>query len=126
LSKHTSERGLLVGVVAGFIGLLIIVGGVPAIGLEPANVAWPWYVVIGGVINISVSWTASVLLDGFQSDWHEQTVVGQLRRFKAEGLAEKESGWYVVPGRVDNVAWYLLGFFILIIAFLAWFGTLAG
>ena len=68
LSKHTSEQGLLVGVVAGFLGLFAIVAGIPLIGLEPANVAWPWYVVIGGVINIFVSWTASVLLDGFQKD----------------------------------------------------------
>ncbi|MEM6898840.1 MAG: sodium/solute symporter [Pseudomonadota bacterium] len=124
LSKHTSERGLLVGVFAGFLGLFAIVAGVPFLGLEGANVAWPWYIVIGGVINIVVSWSASVLIDGFQSDWHEQTVIGQLRRFKAQGLAEKKDGWYVVPGRVDNIAWYLIGFFILIIAFLAWFGTL--
>ena len=126
LSKHTSERGLLVGVAAGFIGLFAIVAGVPIIGLEPANVAWPWYVVIGGVINIVVSWTASVLIDGFQSDWHEQTVMGQLRKFKAEGRAEKQDGWYIVPGRVDSIAWYLLLFFVFILLFLSWFGTLGG
>ena len=126
LSKHTSERGLLVGVAAGFIGLFAIVAGVPIIGLEPANVAWPWYVVIGGVINIVVSWTASVLIDGFQSDWHEQTVIGQLRKFKAEGRAEKQDGWYIVPGRVDSIAWYLLLFFVFILLFLSWFGTLGG
>ncbi|MEL6824787.1 MAG: sodium/solute symporter [Pseudomonadota bacterium] len=126
LSKHTNERGLLVGVAAGFIGLFAIVAGVPFLGLQPANVAWPWYVVIGGAINIVVSWTASVLLGGFQSDWHEQTVIGQLRRFKAEGRAEKQDGWYIVPGRVDSIAWYLLLFFALILIFLSWFGTLGG
>ncbi|MEL6727384.1 MAG: sodium/solute symporter [Pseudomonadota bacterium] len=126
LSKHTNEKGLLIGVAAGFIGLFAIVAGVPVIGLEPANVAWPWYVVIGGVINIVVSWTASVLLGGFQKDWHEQTVIGQLRRFKAEGRDEKQDGWYVVPGRVDSIAWYLLLFFALILVFLSWFGTLGG
>ena len=124
LSKHTNEKGLLIGVAAGFIGLFAIVAGIPVLGLEPANVAWPWYVVIGGVINLIVSWTASVLLDGFQKDWHEQTVIGQLRRFKAEGRDEKQDGWYVVPGRVDSIAWYLLLFFALILVFLSWFGTL--
>ncbi|MEO1303578.1 MAG: sodium/solute symporter [Pseudomonadota bacterium] len=126
LSKHTNERGLLIGVAAGFIGLFAIVAGVPALGLEPANIAWPWYVVIGGVINIVVSWTASVLLGGFQKDWHEQTVIGQLRRFKADGREEKENGWYIAPGRVDSIAWYLLLFFGLILIFLSWFGTLGG
>ena len=126
LSKHTTERGLLVGVVAGFVGLYAIVAGVPFLSLEPANVAWPWYVVIGGAINITVSWTASVLLDGFQAGWHEQTVVGQIRKFREQGLSEKQDGWYLVPGRVDQVAWYLLGFFAVIILFLTWFGTLGG
>lgn len=126
LSKHTTERGLLVGVVAGFVGLYAIVAGAPVLGWEPANVAWPWYVVIGGAINIAVSWTASVVLDGFQSDWNEHTVVGQIRRFREQGLAEKQNGWYLVPGRIDQVAWYLLGFFAFIILFLAWFGTLGG
>lgn len=126
LSKHTTERGLLVGVIAGFLGLYAIVAGVPMLGVEPANVAWPWYVVIGGVINIIVSWGASVLLDGFQSDWHPQTVVGQIRRFRDANLPEKQNGWYLVPGRVDTITWYLLGFFVLIIAFLIWFGTLGG
>lgn len=126
LSKHTTERGLLVGVVAGFVGLYAIVAGVPVLGWEPASVAWPWYVVIGGAINIAVSWTASVVFDGFQSDWNEHTVVGQIRRFREQGLAEKQDGWYLVPGRIDQVAWYLLGFFAFIILFLAWFGTLGG
>ncbi|MCR9193511.1 MAG: sodium/solute symporter [Hyphomonas sp.] len=126
LSKHTTERGLLVGVIAGFVGLYAIVAGVPMLGMEPANVAWPWYVVIGGGINIIVSWGASVLLDGFQSDWHPQTVVGQIRRFRDANLPEKQNGWYLVPGRVDTITWYLLGFFLLIIAFLTWFGTLGG
>ena len=122
-SKHTTERGLLIGVAAGFVGLLSIVGLLGFTGLYP-NVAWPWYVVIGGAINIVVSWLASVLLDGFQKDWHPQTVIGQIREFKAQGKAEKQDGWYVVPGRIERPVWGLLALFVVIILFLAWFGTL--
>jgi len=122
-SKHATERGLLIGVAAGFIGLLSIVGLFGFTGLYPA-VAWPWYVVIGGVINIAVSWTASILLDGFQKDWHPQTVIGQIREFKATGKPEKQGGWYVVPGRIEKPVWGLLGLFAFIIAVLAWFATL--
>ena len=122
-SKYTTERGLLVGVAAGFIGLLSIVGLFGFTGLYP-NIAWPWYVVIGGVINIVVSWLASIFLDGFQKDWHPQTVIGQMREFKETSKAEKHNGWYVVPGRAEAPVWGLLGLFIIIIAFLAWFATL--
>jgi SSS family solute:Na+ symporter len=69
-SKHTSERGLLVGVAAGFLGLAVVAGGVSIPGLVVPDIAWPWFVVIGGGINIFVSWTASVLIDGFKPDWH--------------------------------------------------------
>lgn len=122
-SKHTTERGLLIGVAAGFIGLLSIVGIFGITGLYP-KVAWPWYVVIGGFINIVVSWIASVLLDGFQKTWHPQTVFGQIQEFKDKGKPEKLDGWYVVPGRIEKPVWGLLGLFIFIIAFLAWFATL--
>ncbi len=122
-SKHTTERGLLIGVAAGFVGLLSIVGLFGFTGLYP-HVAWPWYVVIGGAINIVVSWIASILLDGFQKDWHPQTVIGQIREFKAEGRPEKQDGWYVVPGRIEGPVWGLLALFVVIILFLAWFGTL--
>ncbi|MEM1379616.1 MAG: sodium/solute symporter [Pseudomonadota bacterium] len=125
-SKHTNERGLLIGVVAGFVGLFVVVRGVPVLGVPPLDIAWPWYVVVGGGINIFVAWTASVLLGGFQSQWHEQTVRGQRERFAAEGLAERHDGWFVVPGRVDPIAWGLLVFFAFIIAGLSWFGTLGG
>ena len=122
-SKHTTERGLLIGVAAGFVGLLSIVGLFGFTGLYP-QVAWPWYVVIGGSINIVVSWIASILLDGFQKDWHPQTVFGQIREFKAEGKPEKQDGWYVVPGRIEGPVWGLLALFVVIILFLAWFGKL--
>ena len=124
LSKHTTERGLLIGVVAGFLGLYAIVMGVPFIDWDPPSIAWPWYVVIGGVINIVVSWSASVLIDGFQSEWHEQTVPGQRRRFREQGLSEKVDGWYVVPGRIDRICWALLVFFAFTILLLSVFATL--
>lgn len=126
-SKHTTERGLLVGVAAGAIGLILIVGlgGLMGInGLYP-EIAWPWYVVIGGGINIIVSWIASVLLDGFQQDWHEQTVPGQIRHFRESGKAEKQDGWYIVPGRIDRPLWGLLVTFVAIMLFLYLFGKLA-
>ena len=122
-SKHTTQRGLLIGVAAGFLGLLIIVGVFNIKGIYH-NIAWPWYVVIGGGINIIVSWVASVALDGFQKDWHPQTVIGQIQDFKSKGKNEKQDGWYLMPGRAEAPVWGLLGLFIIIIIFLAWFSTL--
>ena len=123
LSKHANEKGLLVGVVAGFAVLLVVVYGVPALGIAPTKVAWPWYVVIGGGVNISVAWIASVLLGGFQKEWHVQTVPGQIRKFRESGRPEKEGGWYVVPGRVDTACWVLLGFFACTLAGMMWFSN---
>ena len=122
-SKHTTQRGLLIGVAAGFLGLLIIVGVFNIKGIYH-NIAWPWYVVIGGGINITVSWVASIALDGFQKDWHPQTVIGQIQDFKAKGKNEKQDGWYLMPGRAEAPVWGLLGLFIIIIIFLSWFSTL--
>lgn len=123
-SKHTTEKGLLVGVAAGFVALFIVAGGIPFAGIAPLDIAWPWFVVIGGGVNIVVSWTASVLIDGRQADWHEQTVVGQIRKFRALGLAEKQDGWFVVPGRIDAACWGLPVFFAATLVFLAIFAAL--
>ena len=122
-SKHTTERGLLIGVVAGFLALAGVVNGVPALGVAPINVAWPWYVVIGGVVNITVSWGASVLLDGFKTEWHEQTVVGQIKRYREQNLPEKKDGWYLIPGKIDALCWGLPIFFVLTIIFLMAFAA---
>lgn len=125
-SKHVSERGLLIGVAAGFIGLIITVGfgGLLGIkGIMPA-IAWPWYVVIGGVVNIAVSWIASVILDGFKREWHHQSVPGQLKAFRDTGAEQKVDGWYVVSGKIDRAAWGLPFMFVGIVIFLIWFGTL--
>lgn len=123
-SKHTTERGLLIGVVVGFIVLAGTVVGVPFLGIQPANVAWPWYVVIGGGVNITVSWGASVMLDGFKTEWHVQTVPGQLKHFRDQNLNEKTNGWYRVPGKIDMACWGLPVFFILSMVFLAAFSNL--
>jgi len=123
-SKHTTERGLLVGVAAGFIGIYVFKLGIPFTDWQPPQIAWPWFVVIGGAINVVVSWIASLLLDGFQKDWHPQTVIGQIKSFQDSGKTEKAGGWYIVPGRIDRPVWGLLGLFVLIIIFLGWFATL--
>ena len=121
-SKHVTERGLLIGVVMSFVVLILIApagfltGPVnaiwAAIGLDRPAIAWPWYVVIGGGVNIIVAWGASLILDGKKTEWHEHSVAGQIAKFKREGLAEKEGGWYVVPGKVDPSSWLLLVFFV--------------
>lgn len=120
-SKHTTERGLLIGVVAGFLALAGVVNGIPFLNIAPVDIAWPWYVVIGGGVNIAISWTASVALDGFKQEWHEQTVPGQLKRFRELGLEEKKDGWYLTPGKIDLICWGLPIFFLLTIAFLVAF-----
>jgi len=133
-SKHTSERGLLIGVVAGFIGLMFFAPLDPfvavvdsmwdAMGLERPVIAWPWFVVIAGGINIAAAWIGSVVLDGFKSEWHEHSVPGQLLAFERDGRALKSEGWYVVPGKVEPIVWTLPLLFLGTLAFLAWFGTL--
>lgn len=123
-SKHTTEKGLLVGVVAGFAILLLVTNGVPFTDIGPANVAWPWYVVIGGGVNISVSWGASLALTGFQKEWHEQTVSGQLKRFREQNIPQAKDGWFVAPGRVDAICWGLPIFFAITIGLLMAFATL--
>lgn len=116
-SKHTTEKGLLIGVVAGFLALAYVAGF--------TDVAWPWYAVIGAGVNIVVSIAASILLDGYQKEWSPYSIPGQKAKFIAEGLPEKENGWYVVPGKLDSVSYMLLGFFVLTFVFLlavgAWF-----
>jgi SSS family solute:Na+ symporter len=95
-----------------------------ALGLERPTIAWPWYAVIAGGINFVVSWLASVILDGFKKDWHQHSVPGQIKWFEDQGKDMKSGGWYVVPGKVEPVVWLLPIFFVCIIVFLMWFGTL--
>ena len=103
-SKHATQRGLLIGVAAGFLTLWWVEAN--------ADIAWPWYCALGGLVSTAVGWIASVLLDGFQKDWSPYTVRGQKAKFKREGLPEKVDGWYVVPGRVDRASYLLLVYFV--------------
>jgi solute:Na+ symporter, SSS family len=103
-SKHTSEKGLLVGVAVGF----AVVGYVS----EFTEIAWPWFCGIGGSVTIIVGIVASLLITGKQKDWSRYTIEGQRLAFKAEGTPEKVGGWYQMPGKIDPASWWLLVFFV--------------
>jgi len=111
-SRHTTQRGLLVGVVAGFLALWFVEARM--------DIAWPWYCALGGLVSCSVAWAASILLDGFQKNWSPYSVPGQKALFRREGLAEKQDGWYVVPGKVDRASYGLLVYFLVCLVAL-WF-----
>lgn len=133
-SKHATERGLLIGIAGGYFGLVLVVpfeaaeplvnGLWSLIGVDRPSIAWPWYVVIGGAFSVAIGWVASVALDGFQSEWHEHSVPGQLKKFRDLNLPAKSEGWYIVPGKVEPIVWSLPIFFLATIGFLYWFGTL--
>lgn len=133
-SKHTTQRGLLLGVAGGFVALALLAPFGPltapvsalwgAFGAELPTIAWPWFVVIGGGVNIIVAWASSLALDGRQSAWHAHSVPGQIKAFKDSGRPQKVDGWYIVPGKIDTPFWGLLVLFALILLFLGWFGTL--
>ena len=115
-SKHATEKGVLAGVAVGFVVIWAVA--------TQTDIAWPWYCLIGGTVNVAVSLAASRILDGKQADWSPYTVRGQLRRFAGEGLPLKDGNWYAVPGKVDPVAYALLGFFVLTLLFLYGFDSL--
>jgi len=109
-SKHTTERGLLVGVAVGFVVVWLVA--------TKTDIAWPWFCAIGGLVNVVVSITASLLIDGRQSEYSPYTVQGQRRQFEESGMPIKEGAWYVLPGRIDNISWWLLVFFVFSVGFL--------
>jgi len=115
-SKHTTERGLLVGVAAGFIMVWYIA--------TQTDIAWPWFCLIGATVNIVVSLSASLIIDGRQASYSPYTVKGQIEKFRAEGKAEKDRGWYLVPGKVDKISYLLLVFFAATVLFLFLFERL--
>jgi SSS family solute:Na+ symporter len=103
-SKHTSEKGLLVGVVAGFAVVWYVA--------SYTTIAWPWYCAIGGGVNMVVGWLASLLLTGRQAAWHPLTIAGQRREFAKDGNATDADGWSRIPGRIDRVSWWLPAYFL--------------
>jgi SSS family solute:Na+ symporter len=115
-SKQTTEKGLLVGVAVGFVMIWYLA--------TQTDIAWPWYCLFGGAVNITVALIASRLIDGVQAEWSEYSIKGQQRKFKEQGLPEKEGGWYLVPGKVDKVSYLLLVFFAATILFLFLFDRL--
>jgi SSS family solute:Na+ symporter len=113
-SKQTTEKGLLVGVVIGFVMVWYLA--------TYTDIAWPWYCLFGGGVNIVASLLASRVIDGVQAEWSEFSIKGQQKMFKDKGLPEKDSGWYLVPGKVDKISYLLLVFFAATMLFLFWFG----
>ncbi len=115
-SKHTMERGLLVGVFVGFVVIWYVA--------TQTDVSWPWYCAIGAAVNVSVSWVASLIIDGRQKEHSPYSIKGQIAKFEREGLPQKDGGWFVVPGRVDKISYLLLVFLALNLAFLFAFDKL--
>ncbi len=115
-SKQTTEKGLLVGVAVGFVMIWYLA--------TQTDIAWPWYCLFGGAVNIVVALIASRLIDGTQTEWSEYSIKGQQRKFKEQGLPEKEGGWYLIPGKIDKVSYLLLVFFAATILFLFLFERL--
>jgi SSS family solute:Na+ symporter len=115
-SRQTTEKGLLIGVAAGF-GIIWYVA-------THTDIAWPWFCLIGGAANIVIAIAASRLIDGRQTEWSEYSIRGQQQKFIDKQLPEKDRGWYLVPGKVDRVSYLLLVFFLLTILSLYLFETL--
>lgn len=115
-SKQATEKGLLVGTAAAFAAVALVASS--------TDVAWPWYCAIGIVVSVIVSLIASRLLDGVQPDYSEYSIRGQAEVFAREGRAEKEDGWYLVPGKVDKASWGLLISFAAVMLFLFLFERL--
>ncbi len=115
-SKHTTERGLLIGIVFGFATVWYVA--------TQTAIAWPWFCLIGASVNVLVSISASLILDGKQEHYSPYSIKGQIQKFEREGLAQKENGWYLVPGKIDKINYLLLVFFVACIAFLFLFDAL--
>ena len=67
---------------------------------------------------------ASLLLDGKQSSYSPYTVRGQQKQFAEEGTEQRDGGWYIVPGKVDRISYYLLLLFAASLLFLYLFNAL--
>ncbi|MEM9743831.1 MAG: sodium/solute symporter [Pseudomonadota bacterium] len=101
-SKHATEKGVLVGVAAGFVVIW-------AVALN-TDIAWPWYCAVGASVNVLVALVASRALDGAQSEWHRYTIRGQQQlQLQRENHDESRKR---LPGSVDRVSWLLLVFLV--------------
>jgi solute:Na+ symporter, SSS family len=101
-SKHTTEKGLMAGVVAGFAIIWFVA--------TSTKIAWPWYCLIGGTATMVVGWTVSRLLDGKQAQWSPYSIPGQQARFEAEGRPLREGNWNTMPGAIDKQSLWLLAY----------------
>lgn len=99
-SKHTTERGLLVGVFIGFVVIWAVA--------TMTAIAWPWYCLIGGGATMGVGWVASRLLTGRQGEWSPYSIPGQRARFSVSGAPTSVDGWSTVPGRIDAKSLWLV------------------
>jgi Na+/proline symporter len=103
-SKHITEKGLLIGVFASFIAIWYVA--------VATDIAWPWYCVIGVVVNAVVAYAASLLLTGKQEEMHLYTIKGQQAEYARLNKPVKEDGWYVIPGKIDAPCYGLLVMFV--------------
>jgi solute:Na+ symporter, SSS family len=103
-SKHTTERGLLVGVAVGFVVIWAVA--------TQTKIAWPWYCLIGGGATIIVGWVMSRLLDGAQREWHIYSIPGQRALARAEGRQDREGAWSAIPGVIDPQTWWLIAYLV--------------
>lgn len=103
-SKHTNEKGLLVGVGVGFVVIAYVA--------TQTKIAWPWYCGIGGSVTIIIAILASLAISGPQKEWSRYSIEGQRQAFLAEGTPEKVGGWYQLPGKIDRASWGLIIFFV--------------
>lgn len=102
-SKHTSERGLLIGVAMGFIAVWVVA--------TRTEIAWPWYAVIGSGINIAAAVAASLALDGRRANWADWSIPGLLAH-RSQDVQSDPDGWQTLPGRLDRASVPLLVYFI--------------
>jgi SSS family solute:Na+ symporter len=101
-SKHATQRGLLIGVGAGFFAVWY--------AATQTDIAWPWYCLIGGASTIGIGWLTSRMLDGRQAEWSVYSVPGQRARAQADGHARET--WSAVPGVIDPQTWWLIAYLV--------------
>jgi SSS family solute:Na+ symporter len=109
-SKHTTEKGLLAGIAVSFVTVVMV--------SNFTQLAWPWFAFLGASVSVVVSISTSLLLQGRQTTYSAYTIKGQHEKFRNEGLKEKDGNWYVLPGKIDKVAYLLLVFFVFSVVFL--------